>query len=48
MKKLERIEELLEEPFLPQKLDIVELRKLPKSFREEIEKEGKVWVDLRN
>ena len=46
--EIEELKELLETSLLPQKVDVVELRKLPKDFREEIEKEGKVWVDLKN
>ncbi len=46
--EIAELRELIETSFLPQKVDIVELRKLPEGFREEIEKEGKVWVDLRN
>ena len=42
------LKDLLEESLLPQKVDIVELRKLPESFKEEIEREGIVWVDLRS
>ena len=45
--EINELKELLEESFLPQKVDIVELRKLPEGFKEEIEKEKKVWVDLR-
>jgi len=46
-REIAELKELLEESLLPQKVDIVELRKLPKPFKEEIEREGIVWVDLK-
>ncbi len=46
--ELAELKELLEESLLPQKVDIVELRKVPEQFKEEIEREGVVWVDLKN
>ena len=46
--EIAELKEILEESFLPQKVDIVELRKLPKAFKEEIEREGIVWVDLKD
>ena len=46
-REIAELKELLEESLLPQKVDIVELRKLPEPFKEEIEREGIVWVDLK-
>ena len=38
---------IIEESDLPQKVDIILLPKASKSLKEEILKEGKVWIDLR-
>jgi len=42
------LKEVIEESNLPQKVDIVELSKIPPSLREDILKEGKVWIDLKS
>ena len=41
------LKELLEESDLPQKVDVIDLKRAPESLREEIEREGRVWIDLR-
>ncbi len=43
-----QLKEIIEESNLPQKVDMVELSKVSQSLREEILKEGKVWIDLEN
>jgi len=40
------LKEELELSFLPQKVDVIDLRKAPKSLKEEILKEGRLWIDL--
>ncbi|WP_425478075.1 type VII toxin-antitoxin system MntA family adenylyltransferase antitoxin [Aquifex aeolicus] len=40
------LREEIENSLLPQKVDIVGFSKLEESFKEEILKEGKVWIDL--
>ncbi|SNR61041.1 type VII toxin-antitoxin system MntA family adenylyltransferase antitoxin [Desulfurobacterium atlanticum] len=40
------LKELLENSLLPQKVDIINFSKAPDSLKEEILKEGKVWIDL--
>ena len=37
---------LFEESDLPQKVDVIDFKRAPESLREEIEREGKVWIDL--
>ncbi len=41
------LKDILEESDLPQKVDIILLSKATENLREEILKEGKVWIDLR-
>jgi len=40
------LKELFENSLLPQKVDIVNFNEAPDSLKEEILKEGKVWIDL--
>ncbi len=44
---LQELKEIIEESELPQKVDLLILSKAPPDLRREIEKEGKVWIDLR-
>ncbi len=44
--ELGELKAFLEETRLPQKVDIVLLSWLPESVREEVGREGKVWIDL--
>ncbi len=37
-----------EESDLPQKVDVVELSKVPEDLRREILREGRIWIDTRN
>ncbi len=39
---------IIEESTLPYKVDIIQLSKTSQTMREEIIKEGKVWIDLKN
>ncbi len=41
------LKDILEESELPQKVDIILLPKASEDLREEILREGKVWIDLR-
>ena len=42
-----KLKEILEESDLPQKVDIILLSKANSSLKEEILKEGKIWIDLK-
>ncbi len=44
LKNLTYISELLEESWIPYKVDLVELSKVNKDFREKILKEAVLWV----
>mgnify|MGYP001349770510 FL=1 len=39
---------IIEESTLPYKVDIIQLSRTSQTMREEIIKEGKVWIDLKN
>ena len=39
---------ILEESDLPQKVDVVELSKVPEDLRRNILREGKIWIDTKN
>ncbi len=45
---LTQLRETIEESNLPQEVDMVELSKVSPSLREEILKEGKIWIDLES
>ncbi|MEJ5299600.1 MAG: nucleotidyltransferase domain-containing protein [Thermodesulforhabdaceae bacterium] len=46
--ELVELKGIVEESNLPYKVDIVIFEKLPPEMKEEILKEGKVWVDLKS